>query len=578
MEEKGSAVEKVQAWQKLPHHTTGKELQDLVERWNHKLFYSVGTAMAAGTTAVAVTSGYFALSPYVAAAATAYFWKMGIEDMSQDRHTIRRNFPVLGRLRYILEMLRPEIRQYFIEGDREMMPFSREQRNIVYSRAKGQVDTLPMGTRRDVYLQGYEWGLHSIFPTHVTPTDARVVIGGPQCKQPYSASIMNVSAMSYGALSDNAILSLNTGAKMGGFCHNTGEGGMSKYHLEPGGDICYQIGTGYFGCRNNETGRFDPAKFKLAAARPQVKMIEIKLSQGAKPSHGGILPAAKISKAIAEARGIPMDQDCNSPPEHAEFSSPKGLLEFVQRLRELSDGKPIGFKLCIGHPSEFAAVVHGMLETGISPDFITIDGSEGGTGAAPPEFSNSLGMPLVEGLVFVNQMLIGTGLRDKIKIISSGKVVSGFSLVRNLALGADACNSARAMMFALGCIQALKCNTNKCPSGVATQDPELMAGLVVEDKSTRVYKYHAATIHSACEIMSAIGVNRPSELHPSHIMRRMSGVQVATYAEIFPPVLEGELLRGTGPTQLQEHFAVGKIVYQNSGKLPKISRSAKNAL
>eukprot|EP00802_Teleaulax_amphioxeia_P007768 Tamp_07776.p1 GENE.Tamp_07776~~Tamp_07776.p1 ORF type:complete len:553 (+),score=110.46 Tamp_07776:534-2192(+) len=540
------------------------------------MFYSAGAALGAGSAGLLFTLGPYALSPWIMGAATVWYWKAGWEDMQQKRHTIRRNFPVLGRVRYVLEMLRPEIRQYFIEGDKEMLPFSREQRSIVYSRAKGQVDTMPLGTRRDVYLEGYEWTLHSMFPTHVTEADARTLIGGPECKQPYSASLLNVSAMSYGALSDNAILALNSGAKMGGFCHNTGEGGMSKFHLLPGGDICFQIGTGYFGCRNNDTGGFDPEKFKAAAARPQVKMIEIKLSQGAKPSHGGILPAAKISPAIAEARGIPSDRDCNSPPHHAEFSTPRGLLDFVARLRVLSDGKPIGVKLCVGHPAELAAVVHAMVETGIKPDFITVDGAEGGTGAAPPEFSNSVGMPLVEALVLVHQLLIGTGLRQDIKIISSGKVLSGFSLVRNLALGADACNSARAMMFALGCIQALKCNTNKCPSGVATQDPELMKGLVVEDKATRVHNYHKATIHAACEIMSAIGVNKPSELHPSHVMRRISGVHVSTYADLFPPVQPGALINGSGPELLQEYYAMGKMVYENGGKLPVISSSARS--
>jgi glutamate synthase domain-containing protein 2 len=332
----------------------------------------------------------------------------------------------------------------------------------------------------------------------------------------------------------------------------------------------------YFGCRNNATGGFCPDKFRLSAALPQVKMIEIKLSQGAKPSHGGILPKSKISAAIAEARGIPRDQDCNSPPNHQEFSTPEGLLQFVSRLRELSEGKPIGIKLCVGHPAELAALVHAMLKTGIKPDFVTVDGSEGGTGAAPPEFSNSVGMPLVEALVLTHQLLLGTGIKKDIKIIASGKVLSGFSLVRNLALGADACNSARAMMFALGCIQALKCNTNKCPTGIATQDEELMKGLVVEDKATRVYTYHKATIHSACEIMSAVGVKTPADLHPSHIMRRISGVHVSTYAELFPPVQEGALLNGSGPKLLQEYFAMGKIVFDNGGKLPTLSDSSRS--
>ncbi|MBL8610411.1 MAG: FMN-binding glutamate synthase family protein [Myxococcales bacterium] len=431
---------------------------------------------------------------------------LGVYDLFQEKHAIRRNFPFVGRFRYWLEIIRPEVHQYFVESNASGRPFSRELRSLVYQRAKNVTDTLPFGTERDVYQVGYEWMNHSLRALHPPDEAPRVVIGGPDCKQPYASSVLNVSAMSYGSLSKNAILALNGGAKLGGFAHNTGEGGLSPHHLEPGGDIVWQIGTGYFGCRDAE-GRFDPGRFAEKSAIEQVKMIELKLSQGAKPGHGGILPARKVTPEIAAIRHVPLGQDVLSPPTHTAFTTPLELCELVGKLRELSKGKPVGFKLCIGKRREVFAICKAMLETGILPDFITVDGGEGGTGAAPLEFSNVLGTPLNEGLVFLHNALVGTGLRDKIKIVASGRVVTGFDIAHKIAIGADLCASARAMMFALGCIQAQKCNTNECPTGVATQDPDLVAGLVVGDKAKRVYNFHRNTVRAFVELISASGVS-----------------------------------------------------------------------
>jgi glutamate synthase domain-containing protein 2 len=392
--------------------------------------------------------------------------------------------------------VRPEIRQYFVEADLEGTPFNRENRSLIYSRSKKMSDTMPLGTRRDVYEVGYEWVNHSIWAEVVPKENERITFGGPDCLQPYSGSILNISGMSYGALSENAIVALSTAAKLGGFYHNTGEGGISRFHREGGGDLVWNVGTGYFGCRT-EGGQFCERMFAENACTPQVKMVEIKLSQGAKPAHGGMLPKEKITPAIAEARGLVgrgLTEDCNSPARHSAFANPRELMLFVRKLRGLSGGKPVGFKLCVGRPKEFAALVRAMLETGVAPDFITVDGGEGGTGAAPPEFSNHVGMPLMEGIWVVRSILEGAGLRDRVKIIASGRVVSGFSLVKALAMGADACNAARAMMFALGCIQALKCNTNKCPTGITTQDPELMQGLHVPSKALRVANFQMGTV------------------------------------------------------------------------------------
>jgi len=466
---------------------------------------------------------------------------LGAYDIAQTRHTIRRNFPLVGRFRYWFEAVRPEIHQYFIESNSSGRPFSRELRSLVYRRAKNVTDTLPFGTEYDLYAIGYQWMNHSLCALEPPETPPRVRIGGPACAQPYEAAVLNVSAMSYGALSRNAILALNRGAKLGGFCHNTGEGGLSPYHLEGGGDLCWQIGTGYFGCRD-KSGNFEPALFAEKAKNPQIKLIEIKLSQGAKPGHGGILPAAKVTPEISQIRHVPMGEDVISPPTHRAFSTPLGLCEFIAQLRELSLGKPIGFKLCIGKRREFLAICKAMVETGIHPDFITVDGGEGGTGAAPLEFSNVLGTPLDEALVFVHNALVGVGLRQHIRVICSGRVVTGFDLAHKIAIGADLCNSARAMMFALGCIQAQKCNTNECPTGVATQDPSLVAGLVVADKAVRVKNFQHNTVKAFVELLAASGLREPSELRPWHILRRISPTEVKHYGEMYEYLKDRELL------------------------------------
>jgi glutamate synthase domain-containing protein 2 len=465
----------------------------------------------------------------------------GIADMLQTKQAVRRNFPLIGHFRYLLEEIRPEINQYFIESNHDGRPFSRNDRSVVYQRAKGELDTLPFGTQRDVYAVGYEWINHSLAPLHPDPSCSRTVVGGPACTQPYSASILNVSAMSYGSLSRNAILALNAGAKAGGFAHNTGEGGLSPHHLEPGGDLIWQIGTGYFSCRSPE-GRFNVDAFAARATLPNVRMIEVKLSQGAKPGHGGILPAAKLTPEIVEIRGVAPGQDVVSPPAHTAFTTPVGLLQFLQRLREASGGKPVGFKLCVGKRHEFFGIVKAMLESGILPDFITVDGAEGGTGAAPLEFSDSVGTPLNEGLAFVHYALVGAGLRDQIRLIASGKVNTGFQIATKLALGADLCNAARAMMFALGCIQALRCNTNRCPTGVATQDPDLIRGLHIGDKSTRVARFHRETVKSFGEVLGAAGLQHPRELKPWYVMRRVNSGEVRSYHDIYPPIEPGALL------------------------------------
>jgi glutamate synthase domain-containing protein 2 len=473
---------------------------------------------------------------------------LGVYDMEQPKHSLMANFPVVGRFRWVAEWLRPKIYQYFVESDTDGAPFNRLSRTVVYQRAKKTNDTMPFGTQLNVYEPGYEWLNHSITPLHHDKVDEnpRVTVGGPECKQPYSASIYNVSAMSFGSLSKNAIMALNGGAKLGGFAHNTGEGGLSPYHLSPGGDIIWQIGTGYFSCRNAD-GSFHYEEFAKRAVVPNVKMIEIKLSQGAKPGHGGILPAAKVTQEIADIRLVEMGKDVLSPPYHTAFSNPVGLLEFVKKLRELSGGKPIGFKLCVGQKSQFIAICKAMIKTNIMPDFITVDGGEGGTGAAPLEFSNSVGMPLRDALAFVFDALHGFGLKKHIKIIASGKVHTGFDLVKNFALGADMCNAARAMMLSIGCIQALECNSNTCPTGVATQDPKLFKGLNVADKRVRVANFHHQTVKACVELMSAAGIDHPHKLHRSHIYRRVSPNQIQTYDQMYPHLLKGSLLEAPFP-------------------------------
>lgn len=505
---------------------------------------------------------------------TGPFVVLGVYDLYQPKHSIVRNYPVFGRLRYFMEELRPKVYQYFVESDTNGTPYSRINRSLIYQRAKKENDTIPFGTQLNVYENGYEWLSHSItaISHHELDHNPRVLVGGPDCKQPYSASIYNISAMSFGSLSQNAILSLNGGAKLGGFAHNTGEGGISDYHERPGGDLIWQIGTGYFGCRNADDGTFSDEAFAKRSQSENVKMIEIKLSQGAKPGHGGILPAKKVTPEIARIRLVKEGVDVLSPPAHSAFSTPVELMHFIQRLRNLSGGKPIGFKLCIGRRSEFLAICKAMLETGIYADFITVDGGEGGTGAAPPEFSNSVGMPLREGVAFVYDVLTGFGLKKHIKIIASGKVASGFDLVKNIALGADLCNSARGMMFALGCIQALECNSNTCPTGVATQDPSLMKGLVVEDKTVRVYNFHRLTVQSAVELLGAAGLRHPSQLTRAYINRRVTQNVMQSYLETYPYIPEGSLLQEPYPPA----FALGMTLSRSDSFAPTDTRVTAN--
>jgi len=466
---------------------------------------------------------------------------LGIRDVLQKKHTILRNYPVIGHIRYLFESVRPEIQQYFIEQNLEGRPLSRQERSVVYARSKKQLSTTPFGTQRDVYAEGYEWINHSICPRPKIEEEPRVKIGGPQCSQPYMASTLNISAMSFGSLSSAAVRALNGGAFKGGFFHNTGEGGCSPHHLAPGGDVCWQIGTGYFGCRTEE-GRFDDELFRATATKPNVKLIELKLSQGAKPGKGGILPAAKITPEIAAIRHVPLGEDVISPAHHREFSTPIGLLEFIQRLRELSGGKPVGFKLCLGKRREFFAICKAMNQTGILPDFITVDGGEGGTGAAPLEFSNSVGSPLAEGLVTVHNALVGFDLRRHIKIIAAGRVTTGFDMAKRVAIGADLCYAARAFMLSLGCIQALRCNMNDCPAGVATQDPRLVKGLVIPTKAERVYNYHKETVKTFLALLAASGLQHPAELRPWHIHRRVNQFEVRHYGEMYHYLNPGELL------------------------------------
>jgi glutamate synthase domain-containing protein 2 len=443
---------------------------------------------------------------------------IGIFNSIQKKHAILRNFPVLGYFRYLFEMIAPEIQQYFIERSTDGKPFSRNQRSLVYQRAKNIDSNTPFGTQLKLNVRSYEGIKHSIFPAKVNEELPRVLVGGPDCKQPYLASLLNVSAMSFGSLSENAVRALNIGAQKGKFYQNTGEGGLTDYHLEGGGDITWQIGTGYFGCRD-ANGNFNPEKFKEKANLPNVKMIEIKLSQGAKPGHGGVLPAAKNTLQIAKIRGIEPHTLILSPPSHSAFSDAKGLVHFIAKLRELSNGKPIGFKLCIGNTSEFEAICHEMIAKNCFPDFITVDGAEGGTGAAPLEFADGVGMPFEPALIFVNKTLSGLNIRDKIRIIGSGKIISGYSILHAIALGADMCNSARGFMFSLGCIQALRCHNNECPTGVATQNKMLMKGLVVTDKSDRVYHFHKNTLHAANELLAAAGKSSFADVDSNIFMR-----------------------------------------------------------
>lgn len=494
-----------------------------------------------GTIGLALAAALVAPWLAIPALVFAVLSLVGLRDITQTRHAVLRNYPIIGHIRYILEGIRPEIRQYLLEGTHDEEPFSREARSLVYQRAKGVEDKRPFGTTQKVYEAGYAWITHSVVPRQITDTDFRVRIGNASCTQPYDASLYNISAMSFGALSGNAISALNRGANLGGFAHDTGEGGISKYHRAGGGDLIYQVASGYFGCRTAD-GKFDPEAFAAQAADPQVRMIEIKLSQGAKPGHGGMLPAAKITPEIAMARGIPMGVDCLSPAAHSTFSTPMGLVQMIGELRRLSGGKPIGFKLCIGHRREFMCIVKAMLETGIVPDFIVVDGKEGGTGSAPLEFANRVGMPMREGLHFVHNTLRGAGLRDQVKIGAAGKIVSAFDIARVLALGADWCNSARGFMFAIGCIQAQACHTNKCPVGIATQDKLRQRALDPGDKSQRLARFHRNTLHALGELASAAGLDHPTDFLPYHLMFRQEASTFMDGNEVFAYVPEGFLL------------------------------------
>ncbi len=481
----------------------------------------------------------------------AGFALLGLRDLLQTKHSILRNYPIAAHLRFLLENIRPEMRQYFFEADKDGTPFPRDKRAIVYQRAKKALDKRPFGTQYDVYCDSFEWLQHSIVPEEPAKEPFRVVIGGPDTTKPYSASVFNISAMSYGSLSANAIRALNRGAKLGGFAHDTGEGGVSPYHREHGGDLIWELGSGYFGCRNDD-GSFSRERFATAAANPQIKMIEVKLSQGAKPGHGGVLPAAKVTAEIAKIRGIPLGRDCISPARHPAFSTPIELMHFIAELRLLSGGKPTGFKLCVGHPCELMALIKAMLATGITPDFIVVDGKEGGTGAAPLEFMDHVGMPLRDGLSIVHNSLVGAGIRDRIRIGASGKIVSAFDMARAMAIGADWCNAARGFMFAVGCIQAQQCHTGHCPTGVATQDPLRQRAVVVPDKAQRVASFHRETVKALSELIAAAGLKHPSQLRPHHIMHRVSTNRAVSFSEIYPVMEPGALVAGGGPARLRE--------------------------
>lgn len=541
----------------------GQNFPDFIHKWGRRPFGYFGAALTAGSGFAIAAHGW---NPVWAVPVVGY-WLRGYWDIKSE-DSVLANFPVLGWFRYVCQNIRPEIQQYFIEKNTEGAPFTWEQRSIVYQRSKNLNDTGAFGTQEDVYAEGYEHLRHSLWPKEVKPEALRFMIGAQSCRQPYSASRLNISAMSYGALSKNAVLALNRGAEHGSFYHNTGEGAISDWHLEPGGDLVWNIGTGYFGCRDPETGGFNAELFAEKAALPQVKMVEVKLSQGAKPAHGGMLPASKITPEIARIRGVPMDKDVHSPPTHSAFRTPAELMKFMAKLREIS-GKPVGFKLCVGCPTEFVALVRAAQETGMPPDFITIDGAEGGTGAAPREFSNSVGSPMRASLLLAHDTLVGAGIRHRVALIVSGKIVSGFDMARAFAMGADVCNSARAFLFSLGCIQALQCNSNKCPTGITTQNPELVKGLVVEEKWKRVYLFHKSTIQNMAEVVGAAGVDDPTHFPREKIVRRITMEKRSSYLEMYPRVEPNCLLAGQGPEMHQRLWDDSELLLQQlEGQTP----------
>ena len=508
-------------------------------------YTTFGLIVALFLAALAASIWWESIGLWITAAVLGGLTLLGVRDLNQPHHSVQRNYPVIGHIRWMAEFVRPEIRQYLIESDEEAAPFSRSQRSLVYQRSKGEAGEHPFGTVLDVYRNGYEFIGHSSVPAKAAdPASFRITIGGPQCAKPYSASVFNISAMSFGSISANAIRALNSGAKRGGFSHDTGEGSISPYHREAGGDIVWEIASGYFGCRD-DAGRFDPVRFAAQAGADQVKMIEIKLSQGAKPGHGGMLPGAKVTPEIAATRGIPVGRDCVSPSSHSAFSTPLELMAFITQLRTLSGGKPVGFKFCLGLPWEFMGIVKAMLETGVTPDFIVVDGAEGGTGAAPTEFSDHIGAPMREGLLFVHNVLVGAGLRDRMRIGAAGKIVSAFDIASVLAIGADWANSARGFMFALGCIQSVSCNTNRCPTGVATQDRLRQQALVVPDKAERVYNFHRLTLKALSEMLAAAGLQHPDDLKPHHLVRRVSATENAQFDQLHTVLNPGELIADT---------------------------------
>jgi glutamate synthase domain-containing protein 2 len=524
----------------------------------HAMTRQYGTLTAAIAVTVLVFPFAFAFPKlWIVVVLAAALTMVGLRDLTQSHHSILRSYPIAGWIRFLFEEIRPEIRQYFLESETDGTPFARRKRSIVYQRAKGVSDKRPFGTELDVYSDSYEWLTHSIAPVEPTTEPFRVVVGGPDCAHPYSASIFNISAMSFGALSAPAILALNKGAKIGGFAHDTGEGSFSPYHREHGGDIIWEIASGYFGCRDAE-GHFSPERFAAVAREPQIKMIELKLSQGAKPGHGGVLPGAKVTAEIAATRGVAMGQDCVSPARHSAFSTPIEMMTFIAELRRLSEGKPVGFKLCIGHPWEFLAICKAMLETAIYPDFIVVDGSEGGTGAAPLEFADHVGMPLREGLNFVHNALIGLNVRDRIRLGASGKITTAFDIARVMALGADWCNSARAFMFALGCIQSQNCHNDRCPVGVTTQDPARQRALVVDDKAPRVEHFHRATLKALAELIAAAGLRHPEELRAVHVSRRISGELVKSFDILYPSLAPGALIEGCSDPRFVHAWAIAR--------------------
>jgi len=504
----------------------------------------LGLAAAALTAVLGLWAAALQPAWLVLALVGIFLCGVGIHDLLQTQRAVLRNYPVIGHFRYLLEGIRAEIRQYFIESDSDELPFSRRQRSIAYQRAKSDLDKQPFGTLENVYQADYEWLNHSLQPASIPEHDFRVIIGQGTA-HPYSASVFNISAMSFGALSANAIRALNAGARRGAFYHDTGEGGISPYHREHGGDLVWEIGTGYFGCRDTD-GHFNAERFAANASEPQVKMIELKLSQGAKPGQGGLLPGSKVNREIASTREVPEGEDCHSPPTHSAFSNPIELLQFVARLRELAGGKPTGFKLAIGHPWEWFAIARAMQETGLTPDFIVVDGGEGGTGAAPLEFTDHVGVPMREGLMLVHNTLVGLDLRDRVRVGAAGKIITAFDLARTLAVGADWCNAARGFMFALGCIQSRSCHTGRCPTGIATQDPGRQRGLVPEDKATRVYNFHQNTLKALRDLLSAVGVDHPDKLGPEHVIRRVSQTQVSALEQIYPFLQRGQLLQAPG--------------------------------